>query len=175
MKPLLTKIWNSALKLALVRKPSDGVMIGRLMDSFGHLWYTEPPMRDCYSEVTGVEQRGLKLKCTIIHVTMDVEDEDELLTGQRICGTEWNYHLELKFSLRRWCWVWVDSELIENGDKQIWIDEATDPECCYESIFGDFDWEDYLEEQEISSVELMSRFPNEYKRFYQPYHEEITS
>ena len=131
-------------------------------------------MRDCYCEVRGVEQHGLKLQAAIIHVTMNVEDEDELMTGQRLCGTEWNYHLELKFSLRKWCWLWVDSELKRNGEKQIWIDEATDPETCYASIFGDFDWQEYIDEQEISSSELMSRFPSAYKRLYQPYHEDST-
>jgi len=131
-------------------------------------------MYDCYCEVTDVEQKGLKITAHINHVTMNLDDVEELFSEEKICGTRWAYTLEIKFNLKKREWEWVDSELITNGETQIWIDEASDPERCYETIFSDIDWDEYLYEHEITSDELMARFAPQYRAFYEEHHNRIT-
>ena len=175
MNSFLKQCWNYILQLTLARRPSDAVMIDHLSWSFGNQWYVEAPMRDCYLEVVAVKQHGLKLNAIITHVTMNLEDEDELLSDKRICGTEWNYTLDLLFNIKKLDWEFVNSDFIDSGEKQIWIEEASDPDRCYSAIFADFDWHEYLNQNGITSDELMSRFSPSKQRFYQKHHLEILS
>ena len=80
--------WLLVEKL-IARRPTDGFMIDQLIWSFGHLWFTEPPMYDCYCEVTDVEQKGLSITAHIYHITMNLDDVEELFSEEKICGTQW--------------------------------------------------------------------------------------
>ena len=112
MNSFLKQYWNYILQLTLAQRPSDAVMIDHL--SYGFEWYVDAPMRDCYHEVVAVEQHGLRLNAIITHVTMNVEDEDELLSDKRICGTEWNYKLDLLFNIKKLDWEFVNSDSIDS-------------------------------------------------------------
>ena len=101
-------------------------------------------MYDCYCEVTDVEQKGLNITAHINHITMKLDDVEELFSEEKICGTQWAYILEIKFNLKKRGWEWINSELITNGETQIWIDEASDPDWCYETIFSDIDWTELM-------------------------------
>jgi len=174
MKKLFKRIGWLLVETLVARRPTDGFLIDELTNSFGHLWFTEPPMYDCYCEVTDVEQKGLNITAHINHVTMNLDDVEELFSEEKICGTQWAYTLEIKFNLKKREWEWVDSELITNGETQIWIDEASDPERCYETIFSNIDWDEYLYEHGITSDELMARFAPQYRAFYEDHHNRIT-
>jgi len=174
MRTLFKQIGLLLVEKLVARRPTDGFLINQLIDSFGHLWFTEPPMYDCYCEVIDVEQQFLNITAYINHITLNLDDVEELFSQEKICGTQWAYTLKIKFNLKKREWEWVDSELMTNGETQIWIDEASDPDRCVETIFSDIDWDEYLYEREITSGELMARLAPRYRAFYEDHHKRIT-
>ena len=91
-------------------------------------------MYDCYCEVTDVEQKGLNITAHINHITMNLDDVEELFSEEKICGTQWAYTLEIKSQSQKARMGMGRLELITNGETQIWIDEASDPERCGDNL-----------------------------------------
>ena len=155
------------------KKPTDNELINILIESYGHLWDPEPPLYSCYCEVKEVTQDGNKVRAVIEHTIMELEDIDELIGGDDLCGSVWPFTLNIEWNETDSAWDFKDNEHL--SENIIWLKEIAKPGECIETIFSQLDFYEHLYENEMTSAAFMKQLPDEFKPYYKPYHDEFVA
>ena len=89
------------------------------------------------------------------------------------CGTRWKYTLDLKWSDQKGNWEFVDSEMI--SDQQIELSDIakTEVENLIENIFQQLDFYDYLDANELKSLQLLEQLRPVFREQYMQYHSQF--
>ena len=89
------------------------------------------------------------------------------------CGTRWKYTLDLKWSDQKGDWEFVDSEMI--SDQQIELSDTakTEVENLIENIFQQLDFYDYLDANELKSLQLLEQLRPVFREQYMQYHSQF--
>jgi hypothetical protein len=153
--------------------PTDGQLIGELIDSFGHLWGCDPPMYDAFTEVESSVQKGPMCHTVLYHVTFNVEGIEDLCESGSICGTRWKYTLDLQWSDQKDDWEFADSEMVD--DQQIDLSDISENEVesLIEGIFQQLDFYDYLDANELTSAQLLESLHPTFRKHYMQYHKQF--
>ena len=151
--------------------PTDDQLIGELVHSFGGLWYVEYPMIDCFVEVTSKEITDDKIVAVIEQTILDLEEVDDLMTGQNLTGSIWTFILEMRWNpeANQWKWHWHS----DPDDQSTRLSEIKDKDRALQAVFDEVDWYDYLATYEMTSADLMAKLPERYRKFYEPYHKQF--
>ena len=154
-------------------RPPINEMVEYLHESYGHLWGCDPPMYDAFTEIESSVQNGPTCQSVLHHVTFYVESIEDLCGSDNICGTRWKYTLDLKWSDQKGDWEFVDSEMI--SDQQIDLSDIakTEVDSLIENIFRQLDFYDYLEANELKSLQLLEQLRPVFREQYMQYHSQF--
>ena len=162
------KLYRNFLRLVVRKPPSEDSLISLLSDSYGAMWFCEPPTYSGWCKVADIQLRGTELLAIVEHTTVDVDGVEDLLRPDALTATVWRYELQLAFTLKKWGWNFVCCELVDEFSTV--IQDSEDLDTCYKMIFQRIDWDDYLTYSEKKSAELLASFKPTQRKHYEPIH-----
>lgn len=153
-----------------LRPPKDEIIL-EMVHSYGHLWFTEPPMYDGYLEVISSVQKGPKCQSVIHHYTVELDSIDELFESDNLNVTGWRFEFDMVWSDHKNDWEFDQGEMV--GDFAITFNQLMDKPTLIRSLFAQLDFYDYLDDSGLKSAELMNRLHPTFKPFYDKQHAEF--